>query len=218
MCCLNYSDSSYIILHLSFLVFFASCLKVKYFGALAVKIVYYEHLASVVVIRFLVFFYYSLRCRPRGICLFIPCPLRFGSELDLQCRNYTFVLKLRSLPRWCVVLLVIFFERQVVKGGSDSALPCAATLSSMPARRLEKLIKDCKLLRATFVRRPDRDLVVLASPNEARIARSLIIGILIGFVIESSLSSRFGFHIDCQLYFRRNGSRYSLLSFESISL
>ena len=48
--------------------------------------------------------------------------LRFGSELYLQCRNYTSALKLRSLSRWCVVLLVICFERQVVKIDGDNAL------------------------------------------------------------------------------------------------
>ena len=51
------------------------CLKIeKYFPALAVKIIYYQYFAS----DFYRFFdsSYSSKCRLRGICLFIPRPLR----------------------------------------------------------------------------------------------------------------------------------------------
>ena len=143
--------------------FSTSCLKIEeYFGALAVKIVDYEHLAVLFFIVFLVLSFCSSKCQPRGICLFIPHPLRFEAELDSQCRSWICVLKLRSLSRWCVVSLVICFEQQVVK--EVVTVPCAATLSSMPARRLEKSREDWSHW-ATLVRRPDRDLVVLAFSN-----------------------------------------------------
>ena len=52
--CLNYLDTSYVILHPFFPVFPTFCLKIEeYFGSLAVKIIYYKHLASVVFHRFL---------------------------------------------------------------------------------------------------------------------------------------------------------------------
>ena len=54
LCCLNYLDTSYIILHPFFPVFPTSCLKIEeYFDSLAVKTIYYKHLARVVFHRFL---------------------------------------------------------------------------------------------------------------------------------------------------------------------
>ena len=51
---LNYPDTSYVFLHPFFPVFHTSCLKIEeYFDSLAVKIIYYKHLASVVLQRFL---------------------------------------------------------------------------------------------------------------------------------------------------------------------
>ena len=116
----------------------------RIFRLLAVKIIYYKHLARVFSIVFLDLFFWSSKCRPRVSSLFIPRLLRPGSELNSQCRGWICVLKLRSLSRWCVVLLVICFERQSVKGGSDNALPCAAILSSVPTRRLEKSKEHCE--------------------------------------------------------------------------
>ena len=57
------------------------------------------------------------------------------SWLDLRIEVEEFVPLVRRLAVFC-------FERQVVKVGSDSALPCPATLSSVPTRRLEKSRED----------------------------------------------------------------------------
>ena len=81
--------------------------------------------------------------------------------------DYSSVLKLRSLSCW-----FIFFEPQVVKGGNNSALPCAATLSSLPTKKVGEVKKRLKPLCSIFVQRSDRDLVILAFPNQSRIARS----------------------------------------------
>ena len=67
----------------------------------------------------------------------------------------------------------LFVERQAVKGGSDSALPCAAILSSVPTRRLEKSKEDWSHW-TTFERRPDRDwLSSRVKTSQESLARSL---------------------------------------------
>ena len=143
LCCLNYPDTSHVILHSFFPVILTSCLKIEeYFGSWLSKLFITNTLRELFSIVFFDLFFLSSKCRPRGSCLFIPRSLRHGSELNSQCRGWICVLKLRSLSRWSVVLLVICFERQAVKGGSDSALPCAAILSSVPTRRLEKSKED----------------------------------------------------------------------------